>query len=414
MGATVKGYFDRRNKFEAALSKKLGSVVLEHPFLKRLDKVSFLGVLDHVLDIPRPLRYTRYEHTLGVAYLTMRYCRRLGIQEPTTLMAILSALSHDIGHGPFSHSLERLLARRTGREHGHHSTAAITKIAALISDCYADLPNQLTVEYELDTLVESVYALVKYGKAADKDVGRMFGNPFCPDTFDGTNRACHTLGAVFGLATIDPVELTDEVSSYGEALVVGFQRNNHSAHPIKRFHSLMKELYEKVIYSPRTIAAEAMLVKATSYAWRDRAKFRYSKLTDNGVIRQLSTNRISHELWNKIRLDQLYAPLSSTNRGKYETGLKIYQQNLKAHGSNPPKVIEDTERQIAEKFDVRPEDVIVYIYTPLIWDDDNIFFKSGLFLANDTRKWTIKWAPSEGAPLRKQINKVEIFIPDAK
>ncbi|GAX28013.1 hypothetical protein FisN_16Lh284 [Fistulifera solaris] len=57
--------------------------------------------------------HSRFEHSLGVAHLAERLCRRLQEQHPKlnishkdVLCVKLAGLLHDIGHGPFSHTYE--------------------------------------------------------------------------------------------------------------------------------------------------------------------------------------------------------------------------------------------------------------------------------------------------------------------
>ncbi|HLI70977.1 MAG TPA: HD domain-containing protein [Ktedonobacteraceae bacterium] len=97
------------------------------PFL-RLQQVKQLGF---VYRIWPGATHTRYEHSLGAYYLMMRALRALlqrgndgglGGVAPDSIRAILVAtLLHDIGHYPFSHTLEELggpiiLHEKVGRE----------------------------------------------------------------------------------------------------------------------------------------------------------------------------------------------------------------------------------------------------------------------------------------------------------
>jgi len=51
--------------------------------------------------------HTRFEHSLGVAFLAKRFLERITSLEDKNL-TIVAALLHDIGHGPLSHSCEAL------------------------------------------------------------------------------------------------------------------------------------------------------------------------------------------------------------------------------------------------------------------------------------------------------------------
>jgi HD superfamily phosphohydrolase len=82
--------------------------VIEHPYFQRLRRIKQLG-LTHLV-YPGAL-HTRFHHALGSMHLMGRaieVIRSKGhdITEEEGLGVTLAILLHDIGHGPFSHSLE--------------------------------------------------------------------------------------------------------------------------------------------------------------------------------------------------------------------------------------------------------------------------------------------------------------------
>ncbi len=54
--------------------------------------------------------HSRFEHTLGVMHVAGRMCERLEIDAPHRQTIRFAALLHDVGHGPFSHPSEEVLA----------------------------------------------------------------------------------------------------------------------------------------------------------------------------------------------------------------------------------------------------------------------------------------------------------------
>ncbi len=99
------------------------------PAFQRLRNIRFLGGIDYAR-IPAPngkpgsRRYTRYQHSLGVARLALLYAdvRQLGPDE-RRLIAV-AALLHDIGHAPLSHSLEPVFKAEFAIDH-HTATEEI-------------------------------------------------------------------------------------------------------------------------------------------------------------------------------------------------------------------------------------------------------------------------------------------------
>lgn len=85
---------------------------IEHPLVQRLRRLSQLGLAQMVYP---NATHTRFAHALGVMHLmdtALQILSEKGVirlSEETYEAALLAALLHDIGHGPFSHSLEGLL-----------------------------------------------------------------------------------------------------------------------------------------------------------------------------------------------------------------------------------------------------------------------------------------------------------------
>lgn len=79
--------------------------VLAHPAVQRLDAIGQLG-FSRFTD-PR-LCHTRGEHCRGTMYLASLVARIFSLDNKSAELLQLAALLHDCGHGPFSHSFEKL------------------------------------------------------------------------------------------------------------------------------------------------------------------------------------------------------------------------------------------------------------------------------------------------------------------
>lgn len=93
---------------------------LGHPVVQRLRRLSQLGLAQFVYP---GATHTRFLHALGVMHLAdeaLSTLSRKGISfsAETWESVLLAALLHDIGHGPFSHSLEGLLLPQSHEEIG--------------------------------------------------------------------------------------------------------------------------------------------------------------------------------------------------------------------------------------------------------------------------------------------------------
>jgi uncharacterized protein len=92
--------------------------IIEHPYFQRLRRIKQLGLTDFVY--PGAL-HTRFHHALGSMHLmglALTNLRSKGheISNEELEAAQIAVLLHDIGHGPFSHTLEHTLLHGVSHE----------------------------------------------------------------------------------------------------------------------------------------------------------------------------------------------------------------------------------------------------------------------------------------------------------
>ena len=92
--------------------------IMEHPWFQRLRRIKQLGLTNYVYP---SAHHTRFQHALGAMHLMRQavgVLRSKGIQishdEAEGLS--LAILLHDIGHGPFSHTLEQSIVKGLSHE----------------------------------------------------------------------------------------------------------------------------------------------------------------------------------------------------------------------------------------------------------------------------------------------------------
>ena len=92
--------------------------LIEHPLFQRLRRIRQLGLTQYVYP---GANHTRFQHAVGAMYLmgqAIEVIRSKGhdITEDEAIAVTIAILLHDIGHGPFSHSLEHSLILDTSHE----------------------------------------------------------------------------------------------------------------------------------------------------------------------------------------------------------------------------------------------------------------------------------------------------------
>ncbi|WP_418282755.1 HD domain-containing protein [Halorubrum sp. DTA98] len=88
--------------------------LVDTPAVQRLRHVKQLGTVQLVYP---SANHTRFEHSLGVYHLARQALDHLDIGGSRAERIEAAALLHDVGHGPFSHNIEALTHRHTGKYH---------------------------------------------------------------------------------------------------------------------------------------------------------------------------------------------------------------------------------------------------------------------------------------------------------
>ncbi len=92
--------------------------LVEHPWFQRLRRIRQLGLTFYVYPAAN---HTRFQHALGSAHLmnsALEVIQRKGheLNRDDWIGALVAILLHDIGHGPFSHALEKTLIEGCSHE----------------------------------------------------------------------------------------------------------------------------------------------------------------------------------------------------------------------------------------------------------------------------------------------------------
>ncbi|MEA3457177.1 MAG: HD domain-containing protein, partial [Candidatus Thermoplasmatota archaeon] len=96
---------------------KIGGVFLDllgAPEIQRLHNVKQLGLAQLVFP---GAHHTRLEHSLGAYNMALKASEMLNLDESESELVTCAALLHDVGHGPFSHTLEAILRNSLDVDH---------------------------------------------------------------------------------------------------------------------------------------------------------------------------------------------------------------------------------------------------------------------------------------------------------
>ncbi|NKE36408.1 HD domain-containing protein [Natronococcus sp. JC468] len=172
--------------------------LLDTPEVQRLRRIAQLGTVSFVYP---SANHTRFEHSLGVYHLACEALEGLGIEGKQAERVHAAAMLHDVGHGPFSHNLESLTHRRTGRYHDD--------VRELLADGRV---GDVLREHDLEP--ETVAGLV----AGEGRFGQLVSGELDVDRMDYLVRDAHHTGVPYG--TIDHGRLVRELTFTDGELVL--------------------------------------------------------------------------------------------------------------------------------------------------------------------------------------------------
>lgn len=96
--------------------------LLDSAEMQRLGHIKQLGLANLVFP---GANHTRLEHSLGALHIAEDLGSELGVEATDAADLAAAAMLHDIGHGPFSHTLEGVVHSQLGFDHVEHSKRII-------------------------------------------------------------------------------------------------------------------------------------------------------------------------------------------------------------------------------------------------------------------------------------------------
>jgi|TARA_B100001250_G_scaffold270102_2_gene233109 hypothetical protein len=97
--------------------------LLKTPEMNKLSHIKQLGLAHLVFP---GAHHTRFEHSLGVSHIAGMMAESMELDESETDLVQVAAMLHDVGHGPYSHTLEHILHERGGMDHMSITEGIIT------------------------------------------------------------------------------------------------------------------------------------------------------------------------------------------------------------------------------------------------------------------------------------------------
>lgn len=236
--------FHERDLYAQSLLEQvpLYRAIIQSKAFQRLSRVRFLGAIDLLtnrLDGNPGWSSSRYRHCIGVAYLALLASRKLNLPSSTANLVVASALLHDIGHGPLSHSVEPHFRRRFGIDH------KVTTVRLIRGDLFLGSEIcQILADFEIDNLV----ILKTIAGRNTIQWAELFNSPLNVDTLDGISRT---------MAFFEPYQWLNMLDCWIDLLSDPAPTKHHYG---DQFWLLKDKAYRRYIYSEKATNYDYLII----------------------------------------------------------------------------------------------------------------------------------------------------------
>jgi hypothetical protein len=308
----------------------VAEALIDTPAVQRLRRVTQLGTVKYVYP---SANHTRFEHSLGVYHLATCTLDNLGVEGVAAERVRAAALLHDVGHGPFSHNVEDVIHRHTGKYHDDVSDLVTAGEIGRVLD-----------HHDLDP--HAVAGLVR----GEGRYGQLVSGELDVDRMDYLVRDAHHTGVPYG--TIDHERLVRELAFVDDELVLR-EGNVQTAESLLLARALMNPT---VYQHPVARISKAMLRRAAE------------RLLDAPDISAADLRRMDdYDFVSALR----FTPKTSAYADRLDTRRLFKRAVWAEHDDVPPALLDAShaelrsfEREIADRMGLESSDVVVDVPEP--------------------------------------------------
>lgn len=222
--------------------------VVDSPAFQRLRGVQQLAMTHLVYP---GARHSRFEHNMGACHVAGQLADQLGMSDKDRDNVRAAALTHDVGHGPFSHVSEFVFEELTGKTHNHE------RISAAVVRHHEPIRSALGVD-RAEWISELLSGTGRGAKrSAERDI---IAGPADIDKLDYLLRDSHYCGVEYGRYDLDKIVESARLVHKPEGAYLAYHRDGVFAIEgmlLARYHM------HRQVYGHKTrLATDKMLVRA--------------------------------------------------------------------------------------------------------------------------------------------------------
>jgi len=324
------------------------SHLLDVPELQRLSGIKQLGLAHLVFP---GAHHTRLEHSFGAFHLATKISVSMELPTFEKHHLMCAALLHDVGHGPFSHTLESLLRNRFNVDHVDLTKQLIKGTYDIFHDhersflaSHHTVP-EILEQYEMDT---DIITQIISGTYQDHPyLAQLLNSVIDVDQIDYLLRDAYYTGVSYGM--IDSQRFIQTLEIYDENLAI----DRKGVGVVENVLMARALMYSSVYFHKTVRIAELMLSKSLELI-PEMSPYEYFKMNDGELFSDLNNKHpFQKEILVRLKYRQLF-------KQAYE--LPAYKKNethaLILRDLEDPKNREQKEKELSETLNI-PEGYII-------------------------------------------------------
>lgn len=274
--------------------------LLETPEVQRLHNIKQLGFAHLVFP---GAHHTRFEHSLGCSMIASQIADILSLKESEKELLTCAAQLHDIGHGPFSHTLESILLQRFHVDHVDLTEKLILGDYAIFNGKEKQFISAHSVHEILDKHQVDKKEIVRIirGKLLKKPyLSQLLNSTIDVDQLDYLMRDAYYTGVAYGMIDLQRLLRTMMIHKGNLAMM---RKGVSVVENILMARALM---YSSVYFHRTVRIPELMLSKALEEI-PDAEPFEFFRMTDAEIMVSLKTmGQFQQEIVARLKYRDLF------------------------------------------------------------------------------------------------------------
>jgi HD superfamily phosphohydrolase len=223
--------------------------LIDTPEFQRLRRIKQLGL---GLYTYQGAEHSRFTHSLGAMHLMTRILKQLedrhAIDEEERATVRAAALLHDVGHGPFSHAMEKVLAVHHEQMTMAVVTSAETNLNAVLRSFSSELPRQI--------------ASVIDGKFKPAALAQLVSSQLDVDRMDYLLRDSLMTGAKYGMYDLEWIINAIQIDEEADRIYIAAR----GVYAVEEYLQARYYMFRQVYFHRTLRSAEAVLRSAVRRA----------------------------------------------------------------------------------------------------------------------------------------------------